>query len=156
MKTIILPFAGYVKSNIKKLWNITKFAKKRNLSISNLDEVGDHLIALDTKKRKLLYAKTAPNTSSCLLLDLNNLEACSIKKEYSSIKAGELKANKLPYFLKSIFLNLAFKNDSGNILLPLFDAQKKQHGNIELLEAQSKKWQTNVSKLLPIQVKDRA
>ncbi len=101
MKTVIVTFYGYLNSSIKRPWNIMKLAKKRSLNISNQDELGTHVIALDTINRKLLYAKTTPNTSSCSIIDLNDLEACSIKKEYNSINAGELETKKLPNFLKT-------------------------------------------------------
>ena len=156
MKTIIVSFYGYLNSRIKKPWNITKLAKGRCLNISNQDEVGPHVIALDMMKRKLLYVKTTPTASSCSIIDLNDLEACSIKKEYNSIDAGELKTKKLHHFLKSVFLNLVFKNGSRTVSLTLFDAQKEQPGNIEQLEAKAKKWESIVSKLLPVHIGDRA
>ena len=156
MTAVIVPFYGYLNSRIKRLWNITKLAKKRSLNISNQDEVGANVIGLDVAKRKLLYAKKTANTSSCLIIDLNNLERCTIKKEYNSINAGELKTRKLHHFLKSIFLHFVFKNGSGTLSLPLFVSQKEQEVNIEQLEAQAKKWESIVSKLLPIPIRERA
>ncbi|MCW3112523.1 MAG: hypothetical protein JWR18_919 [Segetibacter sp.] len=154
MRTVIVPFYGYLNSSIKKLWNLAKFAKKRSLHFSSQEEVGAHLMALDVLKRKLLYARKTPRTTSCLIIDLNQLQACSLKKEYSSIAAGELKSKKLHHFLKSVFLNLVFKN--GTVSLPLYDVQKQQQGDVEQLETQAKKWQNNLSKLLPVQIRERA
>ncbi|WP_018614660.1 hypothetical protein [Segetibacter koreensis] len=154
MTTIIVPFSKNLNSRIKRLWNITKLAKRRSFDISNKEEVGGNVIALDVAKRKLLYAKITPHTSSCLIINLNNLEKCTIKKEYHSINAGELKTKKLHQFLKSIFLHFVFKNGSGTLSLPFFDARKEQQVNIEQLEAKAKKWETIVSKVLPIQIRD--
>lgn len=156
MTTIIVPFAGFVNSRLKRLWNITKFAKRRRLTISNLDEMGSNVIALDVIKRKLLYAKKSCAASSCMIINLNNLAGCSIRKEYSSINAGELKSKKLHHFLKTVFLKLVFKNGSGGVSLPLFDAQKEQPDNIEQLEAQAKKWEGIVSNLLVARITERA
>jgi hypothetical protein len=156
MTTIIVPLYGYLNSRIRKLWNITKFAKRRRLNISKQDEVGGNFIALDVIKRKLLYAKRTPGTSSCLIIDLNQLEACTIRKEYSSIDAGQLKTKKLQHFLKTILLNLVFKNGAGSLSLPLFDARKEQQVNIEQLEAKAKKWESLVSKVLPLHKRERA
>ena len=156
MTTIIVPICGYLNSRIKRLLNVSKLVKRRRLNFSSEEEVGDNIIGLDLLKRKLLYAKKAPDTSSCLIIDLNNLEKCIIKKEYNSIDAGELNTKKLHHFLKSIFLNLVFKNGSRTVSLPLFDAQKEQQGNLEQLETQAKKWQKIVSKILPIQIRERA
>lgn len=92
MTTVIVPFYSYLNTRIKRLWNLTKIAKTRSLYLSIHDEVGANVIALDARKRKLLYLRKAPNTSSCLIIDLTNLEDCSITKEYDSIDAGELKS----------------------------------------------------------------
>ncbi|GEO07813.1 hypothetical protein [Segetibacter aerophilus] len=154
MRTIIVPLYGYLNSRIKKLWNLTKFAKKRSLHFSSHDEVGANIMALDVLKRKLLYAAKTPGTTSCLIIDLNDLQACSVKKEYSGIAPGELKSKKLHHFLKSIFLNLVFKNRT--VSLRLYDAKKQQQGGVEQLETQAKKWQRDLSKLLPVHMKERA
>ena len=156
MTTIIVPFHEYSNGRVKKLWNITKLAKRRSLSISNQDEVGTNVIALDVVKRKLLYANTSPGTSSCLIVDLNNLEKCTVKKEYNSINAGDLMKKKLHHFLKRVFLHLVFKNRSGEISLPMFDAQREQNNNVEHLETIVKKWESIVTKLLPIPKRELA
>lgn len=155
MTTMIVPFYGYLNNKITRVLNINKLAKRRRSGFSRGDEVGANIIALDLPKRKLLYVKKASGTSSCLIIDLNNLERCTIKKEYNSINAGELNTKKLHQFLKSIFLNLVFKNGSPAVSLSLFDAQKDQQNNVEKLEAQAKKWKTIVSKLLPIRIRER-
>jgi hypothetical protein len=69
MTTIIVPLFRYLDSRIKKLWSITKLRKRRSLNISNQDEIGANVIALDVVKRKLLYAKKTPNISLYLIID---------------------------------------------------------------------------------------
>lgn len=154
MRTVIVPLDGYLNSSMKKLWNITKIAKQRSLHFSSYEVVGSNVLALDVFKRKVLYASKAPGTTSCLIIDLNGLETCSVKKEYTSITAGELKSKKLHHFLKSVFLNFVFKNRT--VSLPLYDAQKLSQGDVKQLETQAQKWQSVVSKLLPVLVRERA
>jgi hypothetical protein len=151
MRTVIVPVYGYLNSRVKKVWNIRKLAKERSLYFSSHGQVGDNVMALDILKRKLLYARKTPATTSYLIVDLNGLEGCSLKKEYSSIAAGELKYRKLHHFLKSVFLNLVFKNRT--VSLPLYDVKKQQQGDVEQLEAQAKKWETIVSKMGIVQMK---
>jgi len=156
MRTVIMPVAGFLNSRFKRLCNISRLARWARLNITNQDDVGANVIGLDITKRKLLYAKKTPGASSYLIIDLNNLESCSIKKEYSNINAGELKAKKLHQFLKSVFLKLVFKNGTGAVSLALFDAQKESPENLEQLEAQARKWENLVSKLLPVPFEERA
>jgi len=156
MTTVIVPMYGYLNRKIKGLLNLEKIAKTRSLHFSSEDEVGTNVIALDARKRKLLYLKKAPDISSCLIIDLNNLVSCSIRKQYDSINADELKTKKLHDFLKSIFINLSFKNGSGTLSLPFYDAQTDKQEDVEEAEAKAKKWETIVSKLKPVQIRERA
>jgi hypothetical protein len=156
MTTIIVPFYDYLNGRIKRLWNITNIAKRRSLYFSSHDEVGSNVIAVDVNKRKLLYLKKASNTSSCLIIDLSTLEKCSVRKEYNSISAGELKTKKLHHFLKSIFLHLGFKNKAGAITLPLYQVEKDSNEDIIQIEAKARKWETIVSKFKPMHIKEIA
>jgi hypothetical protein len=156
MTTVIVPLSGYLNRKIKGLLSLTKIAKKRSLYFSTEDEVGTNVIAIDARKRKLLYLKKAPNTSSCLIVDLNNLVSCSIRKQYNSIDAGDLNTKKLQDFLKSVFIDLSFKNGTGTLSLPLYDEKNDQECDIEQLEEKAKKWVTIVTRFLPIQIRERA
>ena len=156
MTSIIVPGYGLLNREIKGLLNLAKIAKAGRLRFSTNDEVGANVIALDTRRKKLFYLKKGPNTPSCLIIDLNNLVSCSIKKQYNSINAGDLNTKKLQDFLKSIFINLSFKNGYRTLSLPLYDAQKDKESDIEQLEEKANRWKTIVSKFLPIQVRDRA
>jgi hypothetical protein len=154
MTSIVVPFTA-LNSRLKRFCNLTKFAKKIKLNISTQDEVGSNFIALDIVKRKLLYANRTLNSSSYLIVDLSKLKACTIRKEYNPIDAGELKTKKLHQFLKRVFLKLVFKDGSKAVSLPLFDAQKEGQQNIEHLEIRARKWENLVSKFLPVQIGQR-
>lgn len=156
MTTIVVPFYGYLNSKIKRLWSITKFAKRRSLFFTSHDEIGANLIALDAQKRKLLYFKKRSNGSCCLIVDLSNLEKCSIKKEYNSINAGELKSKKLHRFLKGIFLNLGFKNPSRVVTLPFYIAETDLQEDVAQAEVSAKKWEEIVSKFKPAGLREIA
>jgi hypothetical protein len=156
MTTIIVPIYGFLSSRIKRVLSLSKIAKERKLSISNLEEVGTGVMAIDTTKRKLLYLKNAPGTSSCMIIDLKNLRECTIKKQYDGIKAGDLNKRKMSDFLKNIFLNLRFKNDSASVSLPLYQAQHDKQDDVGQLEEKAKKLETMVSRLLLAKLFERA
>ena len=149
MTTIIVPLYGFLNRKIKRLFNLAKVAKERKLHFSNFDEVGSNVIAIDTTKRKLLYANNSPDSSSCLIVDLKNLQECTIKKQYDCINAGDLNKKKMSDFLKSIFLNLRFRNSSVPVNLPIYEVQKNYADNVEQLETKANKWRAIVAKLLP-------
>jgi hypothetical protein len=149
MTTIIIPVIRYIKRKIRGVLCISKIAKKRRLYISAQDELGDNVIALDSRKRKLLFMRKASAASSYLVIDLKHLETCTVKKQYGSIKPGELPKRKVTDFLRSIFLHLQFKNGSAPVTLPLYEEKNVQVEDVEQLEAKARKWQTMVSGLAP-------
>jgi hypothetical protein len=114
------------------------------------DKLGSNVIALDAEKKQLLFLINKSQTVSCRVIDLNSLNSCSVTKEYSNIKAGDLKRNKLSRFLKNIFLNLRTGNEP--VTLSVYNAQQDSNANVPLLESMAKKWQKIVSKFL----KDKA
>jgi|SRR5690242_2117349 len=114
------------------------------------DKLGSNVIALDAEKKQLLFLTNKSQIMSCRVIDLNSLNSCSVTKEYSNIKAGDLKRNKLSRFLKNIFLNLRSGNEP--VTLSVYNAQQDSNANVPLLESMAKKWQKIVSKFL----KDKA
>jgi hypothetical protein len=156
MTTIIVPLHGLLNSRKKPIFNLDKIAKEHKLHFSNFDEVGSNIIAIDSTKRKLLYVNNSPVTSSCLIIDLNDLKECTIRKSYDSINAGDLNKRKMSHFLKNIFLNLRFRNGSPSVTLPLYEAQKNYGENVEQLETKAKKWSAILTNLLPILKLERA
>jgi len=110
------------------------------------DKLGNSIIALNTEKKQLLFLTKKTQTPSWLTIDLNNLNRCSVTKEYHSIKAGDLKRNKLVRFLKNIFLTLHSRDRP--VTLSVYNAQQDLNADVRLLESKAKKWQHIVSKFL--------
>lgn len=110
------------------------------------DKLGSGMIALNSEKSQLLFLTTKPQTDSCLVIDLNKLNGCSVTKEYESIKAGDLKGNKLSRFLKNIFFNLRSGNDP--VKLSVYNSEENPNADVRLLESKAKKWQKIVSTFL--------
>lgn len=156
MKTFIVPLNKPLIKRIRKIWADTYKSKKHVLHSTGANNEGDRFMALDVPKKQLLYAKNKSNASSCLIIDLKHLEKCSIKKEYGHINAGELNSRKLYHFIKTIILKLVFKNGSGSLSIPLFDAQNETHNNIDKLEADVREWEDMVTKMLPVKEREIA
>ena len=126
--------------------------KDKNVSFSKEEALGENLIAIDTDKRKLMYFKKDTNIPSFLMIDLQDVDSCTIKKQYKSTDAGALKKNKLADYMKNIFLQLDFKNGSRKVDLPFFEDQKDKPEDIEQLEAKAKEWERMVTKLVHLQL----
>ena len=156
MATIVIPFYGYFNSKVKGLINLTKFGKRRSLHFSIHDEVGTNILGLDASKKNLIYINGSSPISSYVNVDLRNVVACSIKKKYDSIGAGELKTKKLKNFLKGIFLNFRFKNSKAIFSIPFYEAKKDNNRSADQSEAIAKKWKKIISELMPKLIMERA
>lgn len=117
------------------------------------DKLGNGKITLDIAKKQLLFLTNSTQTASCLVIDLNTLNRCSVTKEYDTIQAGALKRNKLCRFLKNIYLNL----ESGNepVTLVVYNANQDTRADVRLLERKAKKWQSIISKFLKDKVQKK-
>ena len=146
MRIFIVPFYIWLTGKIKNR-GLKPGIALRQLPFSTQKKFGDKIIALDTRKNKLLFLKKVNNKPSCVIIDLNGLQNCTINKQYADIKAGELKDKKLNSFLKSIFLNLHFK--SNKISIPFFEQKQDKEGDIDKLENEAVKWRSIISKILP-------
>ena len=152
MTITIVPLVKYVNKKIKGVWNMTRFGKDRNLFFSNKDVLSGSVIANDARKRKLFFFRKSDYRQSCMIINLEQLDNCSIIRQYHEINAGELKHKKLHRFLKSICLNLRFKNQTKTITIPFYESGFSSDKDIERLEIKANKWKGILSKALPIRI----
>jgi hypothetical protein len=152
MTTTIVPLFTYLNKKIKGAWNMTRFGKDRNLFFSNKDVLSGSVIANDARKRKLLFFRRSDYRQSCMIINLEELENCSVVRQYNEINAGELKHKKLHRFLKSIYLKLHFKNQTQTVAIPFYESGFSSDQDIERLEIKANKWKLILSKTLPIRI----
>src|SRR5688572_6659512 len=125
MKTTKVSIYRYFKNKFRTLKAI---AKQKQLSFSNQDAVADNIIALDSSKKELVYLPGG-HPSPGTIINLHDLSDCTLMKDYRSIDAGDLRKNKLQNYLKSIFLNLQFKNGTAPVKLSLYQAEPGNKDN---------------------------
>ena len=148
MSAINIPLSRYLGRKIKKFWNLTALAKRFNLSLTKQESLRDQLIGLDSINRKLLLVKKEKDQAVCRVVDLQDLQHCSIKKVYSSIQAGDLQTKGLNHYLQSISLQLGFKTAAEPIAVHFYENGYNTVRQQSLLEAAAKKWEGIVSDLL--------
>ena len=154
MTTIALPLNTNANNNFKALLNTEMIAGNKFSEFFIHDDLGKAVIALDPHKNKLLFLPKDSHAFSCLVIDLNSLKQCSVKKEYNTIDAGALTKTKLNKFLKSIFLNL--RGNNGQLALSIYNDQDDEQADVELFEKKAKKWLNILSRFLPIQIRKKA
>jgi hypothetical protein len=149
MTTIILHISHYLKNNFLRLNKLNEqLARKFKLFLYKIDVLGNSLIGLDLIKRKLVYVQQNNKKTKGIVVDLQNLESCTVKKQYDSIEPGGLKTKKLHEYLKTVILEFRFINDSRVVVLSFFERQKDKMLNILELEAKAMEWERTISNLL--------
>jgi hypothetical protein len=156
MATIIVPLYGLVKKGIDAPFKLSTIAKARRLTFSSVLKIGSYIIAIDAMRKKLLYFKNMHHTKSCVMIDLNHVSQCSIRKQYKPIEAGALNTSRLADFLKSISMIFHFKKRPGSLSIPLHESGNDQMVDVEALEREVKTCEMVISNLIPPQIVERA
>ena len=136
------------KLNESKL--ILKFRKlglRLNLGLSNCQLLGNVLMGLYFKRRKLVIADGKGNVECGHTIELADLSAESVKKVYKSIRAGELSFKKLADFINSIHVLLEFRNGRESIEIPIYGNQNAENENIHKMERKVARWYNMVSRM---------
>lgn len=149
MSTINIPLSRYISRKMKRLWNLPLLAKKLNLMVSNQQNLGNQLIGLDAVKRKLLLLRKEKDKFDYCVVDLQNVQHCSVKKVYGSIRAGDLQTKGLHHYLQSVSLRLGLKNGAESIDVNFFESKYNTAKQQSFLESAAKKWEQAVLSLLP-------
>jgi len=145
MNILIIPFYKWLTNKIKNK-SMEPVIALSQLPFLSQKNSGGKLIALDTRKNKLLFVKKVNNKPSCMIVDLKDLQYCTVNKQYADINAGELKNRKLSAFLKSVFLDLHFKNNK--ISIPFFEKKQDRQQDIDILQNEAEKLRSLISKTL--------
>ena len=109
-----------------------------NLSISKNDLLGNSIIGLDDAKNKVLFVKHNKNKREGVLVDLKDIKNSTIKQIYKP------KSERIPE-VKSIALQLNFKNGINPILLPFYDDKTDTRSDVSERADQVIEWQTRLS-----------
>ena len=140
----------------------TSFAKNRYLKLSELGSqlnlsfsshlvLRERIIALDGIRKILLVSSTDNEMNNTHLIELSKVTAVSVKKTYSSIKAGELKKRRVEDFLKRIDLQFECIGEDKTIVLPFYEFEKDDLRDLQKLERNANNWHLILTKMLSMQ-----
>jgi len=132
---------------------LSELGSKFNMSFSSHEVLGNKIMGLDGINKKLLILEQTNDQSHSYIIDLDEAKAITVKKIYSSIKAGELKKRRIEEFLKTIQLQFEFGNGKEDIVLPFYESEIDNSYDLPRLERKIKNWQMVLSKMTGIKNK---
>ena len=133
------------RENIAKLKELgTRF----NLNFCKYASIGNKLLGLDARSRKLLVADKHQTIDESHIIDLRKVRNVSFVTQYGSIRAGELNKRKLDDFLHFIHLKFEHTHKIDSTRLSFYDRRTDARADIRRLIIRSKLMQMLLSRFV--------
>lgn len=134
---------------------LSRLGSKYNLTFSGQEILGDSIMGLDGVQKKLLIVSgILDDRPHHDVIDLNEVNSCSVKKYYGRINANGLKNRELNQYLEKIMLQLGFqKKQPADILI--YKRTDNDIRELPELELKAKKWMELLSTILPNSLKKK-
>ncbi len=122
---------------------------KSNLNFSSCEFLKDTLLGLDTANRKLLIIRGIQASKyEEVVVNLDEVKSCSLKKVWGTIKAGDLKRRKLEQLLDNISLHFEFGGQKEPVEIPFFQYLQNDISKRSELDKKAKHWGLMLSEML--------
>jgi hypothetical protein len=129
-----------------KYSQMSELGSTLNLAFSSHMSLNNKIIALDGIKKKLLVMDNNNTVTLHCIIDLNEVKSISMKKNYRSIKSGELKKRGVDEFLETIYLQ--FDCEDKTVVVPFYELGKNNFYDLAKLERNARTWQMILSKMI--------
>ena len=148
--TLLVIFHNQQKRKMmsKVLNLLSRVGSQYNLSFSSQEILKRCAFGLDGLHRKILVMKNGSDELHAKIIDLNEVSACSVKKTFGSIDAGELQNKNLEQYLQKIVLQFEFRNNKLPVEIPFFDREEQNLYPLPTIEKKAKHWQTILTKMI--------
>jgi hypothetical protein len=131
-----------------KYIELSEHGARLGLSFSSHLDLGKKIIAFDGLKRRLLILDTGSELKDTTMIDLNEVAAVVIMKSYGSINHEELNYKGLEQFLERIDLKFELIGGKETVVLPFYDCNEDEQGDLRKLEKNADNWKKMLSKML--------
>jgi len=123
--------------------------EKNNLSFSSQELLTDSILGLDGVGRKILILNKNQNGElEDVVINLDEIKNCSVRKIYGSIRVGELKKRKLNEYLDRIVLHFEFANNKPPVEICFYKHVDHSIYNLSELEQKARHWELIINKML--------
>lgn len=139
-------------------WNKTKKLLRRfneaaaafNLTITKQERLGNRVIGFDAVNNKVQFLGASSRKHDDYLIDLGEIQSCTVKNVYSTLDAGHAKDTNAEAFVNTIALQLDYINGVQPEMLPFYDKATDPAFEMRQRAGQAKEWQALLSTRLTI------
>jgi hypothetical protein len=119
---------------------------ENNLSFSSQEVLNNCVLGLDGVNRKMLVLTKQEDDYTALIIDLNDLKNCTVKKMFGTIKADAYKEGKLEQYLEQIVLHFDLGGKPPVEIVFYKNFENHVYETMEL-EQKARRWETIISKM---------
>ena len=134
---------------MRKMMHRLSIAGFENKTPFSAQEVlADSIISLDEMNRRLVaMIRVGMHQFKRVIVHLNEVQKCSVKKVYGAIHSDDLSGGKLEHHLKKIVLQLEYANKE-QVEIPLYTPKYNSVYRVPEIEQKARKWEARLSRLL--------
>lgn len=160
---IVIPSFIFIRLHNKRekekcealLAEFTRTGVKHNLLFTHQETLKDKILGLDTAQQKLLLFPFEA-TDTKLVVDIADVESCTVQKEYSNIIQSDKRSAREDQVLMQIALKLEYSNNMHHLLIGFFDNRRNDIYEIPELEKKAKEWAGLIGEELARKKRNRA
>ena len=124
-------------------------AVENKISFSSQELLTDSILGLDGVGRKILILNKDQNGElEDVVINLDEIKNCSVRKVYGSIRVGELKKRKLNEYLDKIVLHFEFANSKPPVEVCFYKHVDHSIYHLAELEQKARHWELVINKML--------
>ena len=127
---------------------LSQSGSSNKLNFTSQELLNNNAIGLDATQRKLLILTRFTNGEYFdVIINLDEVQSCAVKKIYGFINAGDLKNHKLEKHLEEIVLHIElYQCNSADI--PFYNHIDNPVSKATEMEEKAKRWEVMLAKLL--------
>lgn len=133
-----------IMNNILK--HFSQLGAENTLNFSSQELLYHCVLGLDGINRKILVVTREDAFYSSLIINLNEVKNCTVKKIFATIKVGDLKKHKLEQYLEKIVLHFELHGKPSVEIVFYQNSNNHIYESLEL-EQKAKHWEAILSKM---------
>lgn len=133
----------------KKFMQLGELGSANGLSFASQEMVKKTIMALDAVNRKLAMVEESGDAFVTLIIALDDIQKCTIKKEYTRIVHEGRKSQAIEMLLNEIALTFDFKNNKAPVVkIRFYDINVNSICQLPALEKKAADWEIMLIKLI--------
>ena len=143
------------KQRVASLAQFIKTGVKHNLVFTHQQILNDKILGFDAAGQKLMVFPSEV-TDTEVVIDLADVESCTVHKEYSNIILSDKKSVRADEVLMQIALKIEFSTNMHPLLIDFFDNRSNDIYEIAELEKKAKEWAGLIAQEIALKKSNRA